>query len=505
MSEPPWRQFARVWRRHVIGSPQEEQVVLWARIYWLLALAVASALGVLAAACRSEAGSQPTVTPAVSAATSTVTAVATRVRSTPPPDATLNPTTGLHPTPREFVVDQGVRTLAVDIRTGTTRPILTIPQALLESAGGRGVWSSELHTYAASPDGTRVAFPCRDYAADPVPLGPASAICVLESGHDAVERVATLDALERPGWIDRPCCAADPFSWSPDGQRFVFQASIGDPNAEGHGDDVYLEDLRAGTSRRLIESGPHERWTGAKWSPDGSHFALQSMIGADITNLIVVDTASGQQVDLVTSIPDRVIVEREFSWSPDSTAIAFVARNPDDPVADSHVYVASVDGSEVRAIAFGVARGYSTLLWSPDGRWITALLLDGRTPQGYDVSRLYAIRSDGAGARALGRNIVTHAAAGWAQDSAHVAVWTCQRLMVVDVDGGPNGPASAFAACGALTNTFVWDLDGSRFFVSLIFCGQGGCTYERLFVLDIGRGEPRPIDDLPVYRFLGYR
>jgi WD40 repeat protein len=461
-------------------------------------------------ACESAGGCPATSTP--TGATSTATDVATRVSSTPPPDVTVGAAVR-PPAPREFVVDEGPRTLAVDIATGATRPILTVPQALIDAAGGTNGWVST-HAYAASPDGVRVAFPCGIDGSDPVLFGPSAAICVLEAGETEARRVASQQDLVRPGQFVRPCCATDPFAWSPDGQKFVFLASVGYASVEGHGDDVYIADLEAGTVRQLLESRPHESWTRAAWSPDGSRIALQNVIG-EVMDLFTVDVVSGERVDLVTSIAQRR-VDPGFSWSPDGTTLAFVGRNPDDRL-DSHLYVVGADRSGLRAITSRLAPwDGSSIPWSPDGRWIAATLVDGKTAQGYDIARLYAIRTDGSGELPLGHDVAAGRTVGWAPDSKGVVVWDngCMKVEVVgpvgDADRGPAPTAAPPGPCPTSwppnVVSFIWAADELHYYYSFAVCGQGGCSYGPLFVFDTAAGgAPRQIDDRPVYRFLGYR
>ena len=122
-------------------------------------------------------------------------------------------------------------------------------------------------------------------------------------------------------------------------------------------------------------------------SADGSRVAYVKSVraanaGKTAESGIYVVPASGAgapaRVTAVTKKTQTVPEEMNLAWSPDSRQIAFVS---DAVGGGQQLYVASADGSKVRAIT--TAKGsYAGPKWSPDGKTVAVLLIENASRKG---------------------------------------------------------------------------------------------------------------------------
>jgi dipeptidyl aminopeptidase/acylaminoacyl peptidase len=218
--------------------------------------------------------------------------------------------------------------------------------------------------------------------------------------------------------------------WSPDGGRLAFISS-----AEGN-PQLYVRWLDTGQTARISDllRAPDS----LTWSPDGRWLAFTMFVpkekeplakppekpeGAEWAAPVkVIDTmvyrADGQGFlesgfTHVFVVPaeggtPRQLTQGDFdhggtlSWTPDSRRIVFSAnRAPDweyDPV-ESEVYAIDVDTGELQQLTSRNGPDYGAKV-SPDGRRIAYAGFDDRE-QGYQVSRLYVMNTDGSESREL--------------------------------------------------------------------------------------------------------
>jgi len=145
-------------------------------------------------------------------------------------------------------------------------------------------------------------------------------------------------------------------SWSPDGFRIVFSASV---NGE---EDIYLTDVDGTSFARLTaNAGVIDR--DPAWSPDGQ------------TIVFVSDRDGSGQTELYRMRPDGTEVVRltdsqgssySPAWSPDGREIVFVS----DRDRDADLYLMNADGSNERLLTRNDSAEDRDPAWSPDGRWI---------------------------------------------------------------------------------------------------------------------------------------
>lgn len=141
-------------------------------------------------------------------------------------------------------------------------------------------------------------------------------------------------------------------SWSPDGSTLAVQFVL----QEGHEGITFVRFMASGTER--TDYGPC-RYSPA-WSPDGQYLAFYT----DCDNksaLSIAQISSGEETDLVTTLPDRVKdrtkYETRISWSPDSQLLAYDVRGEQEQY---RIWIVSRDGKSSQYLTTG-----SEPAWSP--------------------------------------------------------------------------------------------------------------------------------------------
>jgi Tol biopolymer transport system component len=180
-------------------------------------------------------------------------------------------------------------------------------------------------------------------------------------------------------------------SWSPDGQRIVFD--MWDRKTR-----VNLWSVSADGSSlsRLTNLDGNE--SNADWSPDGSRLAF-TYLDFDLSRASIgILNADGSNLAFIE--PPTGFWYSDPSWSPDGTRIAFV-RSAEQPGAPGAIYVMGADGSNVQEVtppAPMLETGFpeytdSDPAWSPDGSWIAF----SRDAEEESHKRIFIVRPDGTG------------------------------------------------------------------------------------------------------------
>lgn len=267
----------------------------------------------------------------------------------------------------------------------------------------------EYFAYASpawAPDGRRIAYA----------IGDTLAILNIDTGTEAFLQVDSIPAAPpRPGAMPRNSAPA----WSPDGSRIAFVNTARSPV---RGDGRIWEVAATGGVARPITV---MHGLAPAWSPDGSRLAFFARDSADRWQLWT-QTEEGEAQRLTNH--DEVVTYR-VRWMPDGRSLIYSA--------DGGLWRVSADGGTPTAIPFRarvtmprrrahltpvtfpepgaerVAKGFTSIALSPDGRRLAMVALDSLWVGGVDS----VLRSLGP-ASGAGDNALT-----WSPDGREVA-WT---------------------------------------------------------------------------------
>jgi Tol biopolymer transport system component len=284
-----------------------------------MALAVSTALAVLAFACNGGEG-QRTATPGPSpSATPGVTTT---------PQATATPTAAAEYPPKVSLTERGVYLIRPD---GTGLRNLT--------PGQEG-----LYGFSWSPDGSRIAVVASACNA------PRVSVIDVDGG-GAVEVAAFDGSAGGLQWI------VWGLQWSPDGRQLAVPAR---PYEEGAPHHTYLVNPDgSGEPVELFEGLP------LGWSPDGESLVFFTHSDGGAT-LNVFDMATH-----TATVIDRGWTFSYLTWSPDGERMAYTMYSTE--ATPGEVVVTDRDGGNRRVIAEEGSRS----AWSPDGRYVAFTLGEG--------------------------------------------------------------------------------------------------------------------------------
>jgi Tol biopolymer transport system component len=163
------------------------------------------------------------------------------------------------------------------------------------------------------------------------------------------------------------------------------------------------------------------------WSPDGRRIAV---VGEDV-RIRLRPLAAGLRE---TALP---LDGNEPDWSPDGTRLAFQSNTGSDVL---RIYVVRADGTGLRALTTAkgkdIGDGASEAAWAPDGRSIAFTSdLDGDED-------IYVIRPDGSGLRKITHNTLDDMGPTWSPDGRRLAFgrstsgWTRSEIVVLELTTG---------------------------------------------------------------------
>ena len=172
---------------------------------------------------------------------------------------------------------------------------------------------------------------------------------------------------------------ADGYAFSPDSKEIAFEENLDPEPAISTNADIFTLDLDNPAARPVrISTSPGGDFSPA-YSPDGKYIAWRSQARnayeSDRFRLVVYDRGAKEIRERLAGF-DRWI--DEFSWSPDSQSIAFVAGDH----GESPVFTISIAnaGSSVQRIA--ELGAYSDLHFTPDNkRFFAVQALANRPPE----------------------------------------------------------------------------------------------------------------------------
>src|ERR1700693_6231409 len=187
---------------------------------------------------------------------------------------------------------------------------------------------------------------------------------------------------------------------------------------------------------------------GAAISPDGARVAwvkrIRSREGADVLSAIdVADLASASPRRLTAASDARAHREHSVAWSPDGKWLSFLSDAAREK--QLQIYVAPASGGPARRLT-GVAGQVGHPKWSPDGRAIAFLFIEGSTQE---PGALVPYKPD---AGVVEEKIEEQRIAVVDVASGRVRTVSPANLWVYDYDWSPDG--RSFCAEGSGTNNY---------------------------------------------------
>lgn len=174
------------------------------------------------------------------------------------------------------------------------------------------------------------------------------------------------------------------FDWHPRGRGLTYSCAI-----KGESADICMKNLYNHFDINLTEHPALDR--NFSWSPDGSMIAFGSD-REDKMDIYLFDIRT-QEVRRLTDLPGVTI---DPVFSPDGLHIVFIA---DQDGTNQHfgVYVLNLELMELRLLSD--TRGYNLPLWFPDGQ---SLLINTKRGGSWEF---YRVKLDGSGREKLGQGL----------------------------------------------------------------------------------------------------
>ena len=295
--------------------------------------------------------------------------------------------------------------------------------------------------------------------------------------------------------------------WSWDSKRLAF---VSDRDGKRQ---LYVIAPTGGEAVQLtsLESGVN----GFAWSPDGRHIAFTAaepeskarkerkekygefeVVKGDyvMTHLWMIEVAadtSAKKPEPVRLTDGTAFSVGGFSWSPDSTRIAFSAtRNPDLISSDtSDIYVLTVGDRSLKKIVD--TRGPDTNpIWSPDGRQIAFETADAHEFHYFENSRIAVVASEGGTPQVLTASFDEDPILlAWSPDGVYFAGQqkTSSHLFRLNAATGAIEPVSQPAGFASSQYSFTRD------YRQAAFVAAGPNEYAEVYVSPLSAFAPRKL------------
>lgn len=245
----------------------------------------------------------------------------------------------------------------------------------------------------------------------------------------------------------------------------------------------------ADAARAIVErhAGGQEGGVGFAWSPDGTRLAYTDYRGDGTRGLFVVDPATGESIDLSSSLE----LADTIAWSRDGSHLAFGGCCD----AGYQIYVVSVDGTTLRQVSDvdddGVS-GATMPAWSPDGNDLAWVLTDYDEATTEETSKIVMSDIDGGNVVEIVGTSDALESPAFSPDGSmlsflHKGGRAYPDLNVVRIDGDAGlDPSRLTDAAIRLTSIPRWHPDSQ----SLVFAAQEVSTDNYgLYRVNVASGE----------------
>jgi DNA-binding SARP family transcriptional activator len=292
-----------------------------------------------------------------------------------PGDATRSPAQPTRPRRLRYAVAllviAGALSLALvgrEVRLRTTRALLPVDTLVLAGLGeGRDVRYRVTPDFTIGPPHRRPAgevawtdslsLPFISPQISPAAGGPVAVLRVTGSGTDAY-----LISINRRDTVPIAVGPGDDIvmDWAPDGKALLLARARMLPDG-GYDSDLfaYRIDDRSVTP---IDTAASRSVMEARWSPDGTHVAWVSRIGADHQREVFVAEADGAGR---RAFSPHAGEDYRIAWSPGGEFLAFTSER----TGAAEIYVGDIRNSRRWQLTFDSA-GSDRATFSSDGRWI---------------------------------------------------------------------------------------------------------------------------------------
>lgn len=240
----------------------------------------------------------------------------------------------------------------------------------------------------------------------------------------------------------------------PDSGQITYQLQRGSTRS------LYLMDVNRRLSHELVRgSDPFPNYA---WSPDGRQLAYVARVNgqADIFRLTVECPSLFTLCAAPTNLTDFREADTEPAWSPDGTAMVFVAERNGTP----ELYWMPADGGSALNLTNDSATD-SFPLWSPDGRYIAFYSDRDGSMQVYvmDMICLAEVTTCHSATSLIGGGFNGYPT--WSPDGKQLAYFANGDILVVAVDCGKVGKGCDAEARNLTRSTStdwfpVWSPDG---------------------------------------------
>ncbi|RKU11387.1 hypothetical protein C6502_08430 [Candidatus Poribacteria bacterium] len=233
-----------------------------------------------------------------------------------------------------------------------------------------------------------------------------------------------------------------PLDWHPEGHKilFVMQSPVGRPGPDWS--DIFVMDNNGEDIINLTQTPEEEGH--ASWSPDGEKIVFDRLVKkgeaiGDFESAIFVMEADGQNLQRLTFEPGLNLAP---IWSPDGHKIAFLSLQN----GASRIHTMDINGQNVQQITHHHRELDGPPIWSPDGRWIAFMSGDAQVDWEQVVDwGLYITDSQGHHEHLITRFKLTYFSGlswfrpAWSPDSQHLIYVVEEQnsagLMKIRIDG----------------------------------------------------------------------